>query len=114
LLLHLSLNQTYRLQSIEIGLPNDDSCPQTIKLFINKRNLDFSEAQSTPVTQTITINPGLETFNINLLPVKWQNCDSITIFVEDNHGSDFTTIHSVKLTGTPLMGTDVNQVKNGW
>lgn len=75
MLLHLSLKQTYRLQSIELGLPNDDSCPQTIKLFINKRNLDFSEAASSPVTQKITINPGIPLIKINLLPVKWQNCD---------------------------------------
>lgn len=44
LLLQLSFNQTVRLSYIEIGAPRDGSCPQNIKLFLNKPNLGFDEA----------------------------------------------------------------------
>jgi hypothetical protein len=49
LLLHLALNQTVKLSSIEIGIPNDDSCPQHIKLFSNLNNLGFDDASGTAV-----------------------------------------------------------------
>lgn len=44
LLLHLAFMQTMKVSSLHIGIPNDDSCPLTIKLYCNKNNLGFSEA----------------------------------------------------------------------
>lgn len=44
LLLQLSFQQTLRLSSIELGIPGNESCPQTIKLFVNQTNLSFSDA----------------------------------------------------------------------
>jgi hypothetical protein len=35
--------------------------------------------------------------------------------VEDNHGSDFSSLHSLKLFGLPINGTDVSKIdKKGW
>ena len=31
--------------------------------------------------------------------------------MEDNHGNDFTEIHSIKIFGSPVMGTDVAAIK---
>jgi hypothetical protein len=44
LLLHLAFNQTVRLSRVEIGIPNDESCPQHLKLFVNQNNLGFDDA----------------------------------------------------------------------
>ena len=44
LLLHLSLRQTVKLTSIVFTSPSDESCPQTVQLFVNKNNLDFGQA----------------------------------------------------------------------
>jgi hypothetical protein len=44
LLLHIEFNQTVNLQQLIIGIPADDSCPHTVKLFANKRELGFSDA----------------------------------------------------------------------
>lgn len=44
LLLHLSFRQTIKLTSIAFGCPGDESCPDTVHLFVNKTNLGFSEA----------------------------------------------------------------------
>jgi hypothetical protein len=44
LLLHLAFGQTVSLKQIQFGLPNDNSCPCTVKLFINQNNMGFSEA----------------------------------------------------------------------
>lgn len=44
LLLHLAFNQTVSLQRVEIGILGNGSCPSTIKMFVNKTNMGFSEA----------------------------------------------------------------------
>jgi hypothetical protein len=36
LCLCLALQQTCKLSQIEFGFPNDDSCPDTVKIFVNK------------------------------------------------------------------------------
>lgn len=44
LIIHIEFLQTMKLSSLSLGLPSDESCPQTIKLFCNNRNLGFSQA----------------------------------------------------------------------
>jgi hypothetical protein len=44
LLLQLSFQQTVIVRKLQIGIPNDDSCPHHVKLFANKLNLGFSDA----------------------------------------------------------------------
>ena len=45
LLLHLSLNTTVKLTSLKLLVPSDDSSPCTIKLYVNKNSLGFSDAE---------------------------------------------------------------------
>ncbi len=47
LLLHIEFNQTYNLTQLVFGLPGDSSCPHTIKMFANKKELGFSDAPGT-------------------------------------------------------------------
>ena len=44
LLLQLGFLQTMKLTSIVLGIPDDDSCPKTLKLFCNQNNLGFDDA----------------------------------------------------------------------
>ena len=44
LLLHLGFNQTMKLSSIILGIPDSSSCPKTLKLFCNQNNLGFEDA----------------------------------------------------------------------
>ena len=43
LIIHVEFLQTLKLSSLSLGLPSDESCPRTIKLFCNSRNLDFAQ-----------------------------------------------------------------------
>ena len=45
LLLHLSLNQTVKLMSIKLIVPEDETCPFNIKIFVNKTSIGFSDAE---------------------------------------------------------------------
>jgi PITH domain len=47
LLLQLAFMQTMKLSSITIGVPDGESCPRTVKLFCNKPNMGFEDAQGT-------------------------------------------------------------------
>ena len=45
LLLHLSLNTTVKLTSLRLLVPVDNSCPCTVKLYVNRNSLGFSDAE---------------------------------------------------------------------
>ena len=51
LLLHLGFNQTMKLSSIILGIPDNTSCPKTLKLFCNQNNLGFEDATGDYSTQ---------------------------------------------------------------
>eukprot|EP01031_Cornospumella_fuschlensis_P046352 gene46352-56758_t len=114
LLLHLAFNQTVALKQIVFGVPSDGTCPNNVKLFINKNSLGFSDASDTPPTQTITLSPSAEPngsrVTINLNAAKWQRTDSITIFVEDNHGADISSLFSIKVYGSTVHNFDVSKI----
>jgi hypothetical protein len=44
LILTFTFNQTVSMKSIVLGLPSDESCPQTIKLILNQPTIGFSDA----------------------------------------------------------------------
>ena len=74
-------------------------CPQTLKIFHNSDDLDFSTAGDLPPTQTLTVS---QTNDIQELPVKrakFGNVYSLTLFVEDNFGHDVTRIYWLGFKG---------------
>ena len=112
LLLTLALNTTVKLTSVVIGLPSNDSCPRTIRLYLNNENMGFDDASELKPIQEIQIpSSGLSEFCINLQALKWQRTDSISIFVQDNHGADYSSLTSIGLYGATINGTDVSKIK---
>lgn len=112
LLLTLSLNTTVKLTALVLGLPGNSSCPRTLKLFMNSESLGFDAASDQKPLQEIVIsNSSITEFVVNLQAVKWQRTDSITIFVVDNHGADFSSLTSISIHGSSINGTDVSKIK---
>ena len=67
LIIHLEFQQTMNLTQLSIGLPSDDTCPHTIKLFANVKNLGFGDAPGKSVYQcycfpTTSIEPLFSSF----------------------------------------------------
>ena len=110
----LAYRQTHKLTGFSLGLPADDSCPQTVKVFINKTSLGFSEASDETPVMVINIEKpkGPTTLKIALPPTKFQRVDSIALFIEDNYGEECSVLHSLHVFGTPVMGTNVAEIKN--
>lgn len=115
LLLHLSFNQTVKVVSLELGLPGDQSCPATLKVYVNAGpHMGFADANEKPATQVFRIDDMTqEKLQMNLKAMNFSRVESITIFVEDNHGSPFSSLHSLHVFGQPVQGTDVSKISGG-
>lgn len=79
--------------------------PRTIKLFTNKpHNLDFDEAESMAATQIVELTESdwnaQGTANIGLRYVKFQNINSLVMFVVDGDGeSEKVRLDRIRLIG---------------
>lgn len=80
--------------------------PKTIKLFTNRpHNLGFDEADDLPPTQQIELSASdwdgaTGTANVGLRYVKFQNINSLVIFIVDGDGDgDTVRVDRVRLVG---------------
>lgn len=78
-----------RLQSVLVRASDSESAPATMKLYINRDDLDFSTAEELPSTQTIEL---ARTNDIQEHAVKralFNNTRSLTLFFDRNFSSAF-------------------------
>ncbi len=88
-----------KLQSILIRTSNDSSAPKTLKLFINRENLDFDTASEAEATEVLELaqDPRIQEY-----PVKrhrFTTTRSLTLFFEDNWGAETTVISYLGFKG---------------
>ncbi len=80
--------------------PDEGEAPTTIKLYINRDSLGFSDAEDIEATQTLNLSPeDLQPGKVSPLKfVKFQRVSSLSVFVEENAGGDATSL-SVSVPG---------------
>lgn len=97
LLIHLAMNQTVKVSNIRLTLPEDETCPHTVKIYANKSSLGFDEALGNisiklllmnfsnlfanadlKPTQEAKLTQGVAIQTINLLAAKFQRVESST------------------------------------
>lgn len=106
-----------KLHSIIVkGLPDgvaSGTAPKTLRLFINSENLDFQDAESDPCTQEMTLERShVETGEKLLLRyVRFQNVNSLAVFVADNYGGDCTKVAYVGLYGSLASSSKIENWK---
>ena len=76
-----------KLHSLLIRGDNTGSAPKTVKLFLNRDDLDFSSANDLTTTQTLYIPQSASVQDIPLKRALWNTTRSITLFFVDNHHS---------------------------
>ncbi|KUJ18095.1 DUF1000-domain-containing protein [Mollisia scopiformis] len=99
LLMHIPFTGQVKLHSIMIRTSPDDSAPCTLKVFINRDDLDFSTASDLSATQEFQLS---QTSEIQDIPVKralFGKVQSLTLFVFDNYGEDTTRISYLGFKG---------------
>ncbi|KAI0142357.1 DUF1000-domain-containing protein [Hypoxylon sp. NC0597] len=75
-----------KLYSILLRSSPSDSAPRTLKVFINRDNIDFETAEELAPTQTFELS---QTSEVQELPVKralFGKVQRLTLFFEDNFG----------------------------
>ncbi|KAJ2659106.1 hypothetical protein IW148_004399 [Coemansia sp. RSA 1199] len=113
LVLHVSFNQAIKLHSIMLKA-SGDRAPKSIKLFVNRTDVGFDDAESAEATQEIEMSADVYEKGgvVNLRYVRFQNVNSLTIFVADNlGGDDVTAITQLAFIGTAINGANISDIK---
>jgi len=85
LLMYIPFTGQVKLHSILIRGSNSDSAPQTLKVFINRNDLDFSTAADLPPTQQFNLSQTSEVQDIPVKRALFGMVQSLTLFIVDNH-----------------------------
>ncbi|PVV02708.1 hypothetical protein BB560_002836 [Smittium megazygosporum] len=115
LLISIAFNQPVKLYGIKI-IPAKDkvgNAPKSIKLYSNARNLGFSDAESIDATDSIELDSSY--YNdpdiIKLRYVRFQNTNTLSIFIENNiDDDDVTIVNQIVFIGTPVESNDFSVV----
>ena len=75
-----------RLHSILIRSSPTSSAPQTLKLFVNREDLDFGTATTLSPTQTISLSQSSEVQDVPVKRALFNTVRSLDLFFEDNWG----------------------------
>ncbi|KAF8544069.1 PITH domain-containing protein [Trichophaea hybrida] len=102
LLIYVPFTGDVKLHSILLRADPSPSSPRTLKLFINRDDIDFSAAADTPAIQTLEVPiqpPGEEVMELPVKRALFNNAHSITLFIEDNHSNGDEDVTSLSYLG---------------
>eukprot|EP00339_Tiarina_fusa_P018809 CAMPEP_0117003944 /NCGR_PEP_ID=MMETSP0472-20121206/5096_1 /TAXON_ID=693140 ORGANISM="Tiarina fusus, Strain LIS" /NCGR_SAMPLE_ID=MMETSP0472 /ASSEMBLY_ACC=CAM_ASM_000603 /LENGTH=189 /DNA_ID=CAMNT_0004704763 /DNA_START=97 /DNA_END=667 /DNA_ORIENTATION=- len=118
LILHIAFQEFVRVKSIKFVAFNNgvdpESNPTTVKIYINRENLGFEDIDDVDPTQTFNLTP--EDLRESSEPlatkfVKFQRVKSLTIYIEENNGGEFTALGSLRMMGRAVTTTNMNEFK---
>ena len=91
---------------MSIEAPDDDSAPTEVDLYSNVVNISFSDVDTMVPTQSLSIEErdiGKDR-TIKLKMTKWENVQSIAVFIKENRGSFSTCVGKLRFFGKPTHG----------
>jgi hypothetical protein len=92
-----------KLHSILIRTELGDSAPKTLKVFINRDDVDFSSAEDLAPTQEFELSQTSEVQDIAVNRAVFGRVQSLTLFVEDNWGEDVSRVGYLGFRGSWSM-----------
>ncbi|KAJ8286668.1 hypothetical protein GJAV_G00041790 [Gymnothorax javanicus] len=115
LLITVAFNQPVKLFSMKLHSFDFAQAPKCVKMFINlPRSMDFDDAERSEATQALELSEDdvKEDSLIPLRYVKFQNVNSVTLFIKSNQGDEETTkVNYLTFIGTPVQVTNMNDFK---
>ncbi|KAK4058505.1 hypothetical protein OIO90_000667 [Microbotryomycetes sp. JL221] len=118
LLMHIPTQQSIKLRAIRFTTVASKiaQAPKTVRIFVNAgaNPLSFDDAESLEPAQEIVLTEeqakGAEAVQLRF--VRFQNVNTLSIFVADNQGEEETTrIDRLDLLGAHIQGTDMSALK---
>lgn len=107
LIISVAFQSNVKLHSLKIHGP-ETNAPKTVKIFTNQGTLDFDKAERGEPTQTLELTKEdvVEDAIIPLKFVKFQNVQSVTLFIKDNlGGEDITQVDFLSFIGTTVISS---------
>jgi len=114
LLIHIPFNQAVKLTSLVIKSTDaEGKGPKNIKLFKNNPSLGFSEAENQPAVQEFDLSEkDLEGQSLTLRFTKFQQLNTLSIFISSNQGDEDTTrIQKIAIFGQSGETMNVADIK---
>jgi len=115
LLIYFPFSTPVKIHSLSFLAPKDDSRSiKKIKLYANKQHLDFESIESVAATQEIVLKKDdlIAGSIVSLKFVKFQNVNSLTIFVVSNQGDAETSIlQNLRILGISTSKTNMTEFK---
>ncbi|TVY55822.1 PITH domain-containing protein P35G2.02, partial [Lachnellula suecica] len=99
LLMHIPFTGQVKLHSILIRTSPSSCAPQTLKVFINRDDLDFSTASDLAPTQEFSLSQTSEIQDIAVKRALFGKVQSLTLFVEDNYGDEVSRLSYLGFKG---------------
>ncbi|KAI0750030.1 galactose-binding domain-like protein [Daedaleopsis nitida] len=88
-----------KLRALLLKAGPADQTPAKVALFPNAPNMDFSDIADKKPVQEFTIPQGREVGEYHVMPAKFPNVTSITLFFPASQGADTTRIYYVGFLG---------------
>lgn len=103
LILHIPFVSPVKIRSLTFIGGGDGMAPCTLRAYINREALDFSDAEQLPPVQEWTLADAQGELEYPTQFSKFQNVSRLSLFISDNHGADHTLISYLGLSG---VGTE--------
>ena len=104
--------QPVKLHHLAVRANLDPSAPVIIKLYINQSALSFSDTDSLPPVQELSLTDvDFIRGTVALRFVKFQRVTSLTVFVQSNRGGDFSRINGLEFFGSPVQDMNMKEFK---
>ncbi len=114
LLIHLTFNQSVKLNGLIIKSSAGGQAPKLIKLFVDRPTIGFSEATDSPGVDNFDLTEAQLTGDVVPLKlVKFNRVNCLTIFIESNQEDEETTIiQKIGIQGSAGETFDVKDFKD--
>mmetsp|Transcript_129640 Transcript_129640/g.415767 ORF Transcript_129640/g.415767 Transcript_129640/m.415767 type:complete len:816 (+) Transcript_129640:54-2501(+) len=104
LLFDIHFTEPVHLAKLHFAAAGDDA-PTVIKLFVNKPNMGFDDAESQVATQEITLQLESEVEAVvQLKPLQFKGVHSLVVFVAENAGAEVTSLRYLEVFGIRARG----------
>lgn len=108
LIFSITFKEKASITGIMIEAFDSDCAPTEIRLYSQKKTIDFSDIDDTPATETLKVTSGKI---LGLKLAKYKNIDNLALFMK-NDNAKLLKINNIQLYGSSGENTDMSQVKN--
>ncbi|CAM9247513.1 unnamed protein product, partial [Chrysoparadoxa australica] len=99
LLIYIPFTEVVKIKAICVRGGSDGSAPSGMKVWVNRDDIDFSNAPELPPVQNVETVEGQSVVEYPAKISKMQNVSDITLFFPDNFGADQTIINFIGFKG---------------